>query len=65
MCLVHLERYEEAEARIVESADVRSSAYGDADPRTRNSLALLRDLYQRWNKPEQEAAIAERLGEGR
>jgi len=65
MCLVRLERYEEAEARIVESADVRSSAYGDADPRTRNSLALLRDLYQRWNKPEQEAAIAERLGEGR
>ena len=64
-CLVQLERFEEAEARLQQSADVRSSAYGDGDPRTRESLAKLRDLYRRWNKPEKEAEIAQRLGAGR
>jgi serine/threonine protein kinase/TolA-binding protein len=64
-CLLRLERFEEAEARLKECAEVRSAAFGDGDPRTRTSLELLRDLYRRWEKPEKESEIAQRLGSGR
>lgn len=61
--LVELRRFEEAESLALEAHRELSTALGVAHPQTQRAAALLADLYDRWEKPDQAAAWRAKLAE--
>ncbi len=50
-CLTTQKRYAEAEPLLVESYTILNSRLGQRDPRTKEALGRLVELYDLWGKP--------------
>jgi hypothetical protein len=54
-CLATLKRFNEAEPLLVEGYTQLNSSLGPKDPRTKEALGRLVELYELWGKPAQAA----------